>query len=45
MRKTPLSLSVVVMAFNERAAVEPQVRATLAFLDRAVETGEVVAVD
>lgn len=45
MARSPLSLSVVIMAFNERPAIEAQVRATLAFLDRCVQRGEVVAVD
>ncbi len=52
----PVSLSVVIMAFNERPAIEAQVRATLGFLDRhgsngsqvdgpRIARGEVVAVD
>lgn len=45
MARSPISLSVVVMAYNEQPAIEAQVRATLAFLDRFVGQGEVVAVD
>lgn len=45
MSRYPGSLSVVIMAFNERESLPPQVRATLAFLDRAVDAGQVVVVD
>ncbi len=45
MARSPLSLSVVIMAFNERPAIAAQVRATLGFLDRCVGQGEVVAVN
>lgn len=45
MTRSPISLSVVVMAFNERPTVTGQVRDTLAFLDRCVPRGEVVAVN
>ncbi len=45
MERRPISLSVVIMAFNERPAVEGQVRDALAFLERCVQRGEVVAVD
>ncbi len=45
MARHPGSLSVVIMAFNERDSLPPQVRATLAFLDQAVESGQVVVVD
>jgi dolichol-phosphate mannosyltransferase len=41
----PGSLSVVIMAFNERDSLPGQVRATLAFLDATVEAGQVVVVD
>jgi len=41
----PGSLSVVIMAFNERESLPDQLRATLAFLDRSVASGQVVVVD
>ncbi|MBL6976393.1 MAG: glycosyltransferase family 2 protein [Deltaproteobacteria bacterium] len=45
MGSRPVSLSVVIMAFNEKGAIEAQVRDTLTFLDRKGLEGEVVAVD
>lgn len=45
MARSHVSLSVVIMAYNERPAIEAQVRDTLGFLDRCVERGEVVAVN
>lgn len=40
-----ISLSIVIMAYNEKSAILEQVRAALAFLDRVSESGEIVAVD
>lgn len=45
MQERPISLSVVIMAYNERDTIADQVRATLAFFDRQHIEGEVIAVD